>query len=414
MKKLILFSAVFFILMSGYSYTWISFCPDSIHATNACFGVGSSKGVICTPDGMYLHDDYNQVWNYYSYGGLPIWEAVQLNATQILVVMGDGSWSDGIYTFDLQTFQFSVVHGCMNPNFIKYHQPSGTYYVGYQFGGLLKSTDGITWSEVSYFAGKTCMCMDFYENHFVVSEVSNVYNIYWSDDSGNTWNQATGSVPIATDMKFSNQGMLYAVFPDYSNSSGLWRSNDYGDTWEIEFYSDNMSAVGYDAVSNIFVGWESPTAGNEGIAIYNPLAPPPGLTFLNEGLPNTNINKILLNPTMSVIAIFCCTDAGVWMSYDYMVGKNDTGVKLPGVTISPNPAVNHIFVQFDLPQIIKSEISIRIINLNGELIKRKSVPNPNSSKFRVKLQFDNFHAGVYYCVIENEEINITKKFVLVK
>ncbi|MBC8487618.1 MAG: T9SS type A sorting domain-containing protein [Bacteroidetes bacterium] len=412
MKKLILFSAVFFILMSGYSYTWISFCPDSIYATNACFGVGSSKGVICTPDGMYLHDDYNLVWNYYSNGGLPIWEAVQLNATQILVVMGDGSWSDGIYTFNLQTFQFSVVHWCMNPNFIKYHQPSGTYYVGYQFGGLLNSTDGITWSEVSYFTGKSCMCMDFYENHFVVSEVSNVNNIYWSDDSGNTWNQATGSVPIATDMKFSNQGMLYAVFPDYSNSSGLWRSDDYGDTWEIEFYSDNMSAVGYDAVSNIFVGWESPFAGNEGIALYDPQAPPPGLTFLNEGLPNININKILLNPTMAVIAIFCCTDSGVFFSYDYMVGEEENFIESDQISIYPNPVSNQTTIHINLSDIYESLVSISILNNHGQKVDEIKFETNSSNEFEIKWDKGDLPAGVYYLVIKTKKESLSEKFII--
>ncbi|MBE9480882.1 MAG: hypothetical protein IMY69_04205, partial [Bacteroidetes bacterium] len=64
MKKLIFFFIVFLIQLPVNSNTWNNFCPDSIHAINICFGVGSSKGVICTPNGMYLHDDYNQIWNY--------------------------------------------------------------------------------------------------------------------------------------------------------------------------------------------------------------------------------------------------------------------------------------------------------------------------------------------------------------
>lgn len=412
MKKLIFFSAVFFILMPGYSYTWISFCPDSIHATNVCFGVGSSKGVICTPDGMYLHDDYNLVWNYYSNGGLPVWEAVQLNATQILVVMGNGSWSDGIYTFDLQTFQFSVVHWCMNPNFIKYHQPSGTYYVGYQFGGLLTSTDGITWSEVSYFTGKSCMCMDLYENHFVVSEVSNVSNIYWSDDSGSTWNQATGNIPIATDMKFNNQGMLYAVFPDYSNSSGLWRSDDYGNTWDVEFWSDNMSTVGYDAMSNIFVGWESPFAGNEGIALYDPQAPPPGLTFLNEGLPNININKILLNPTMAVIAIFCCTDNGVFFSYDYMVGFENNKKQTSEIFIFPNPVTSQTIIQLTCSDNNSNNITIIVLNNQGVKVDEIKLETNFSREFKTTWNKGDLPAGVYYLVIKTEKESFSKKFII--
>ena len=252
--------------------------------------------------------------------------------------------------------------------------------------------------------------MDFYEEHLVISSIS---NIYWSDDSGNTWNQSPAGVQIITDMKFTNEGTLYGIFPNGSNSSGLWRSDDFGNTWEVEFWSNNMSAVGFDAMNTIFVGWEEEFAGSEGIAIYDPLAPPHGLTFLNEGLPDLSINKILLNPTMSAIAIFCCTDAGVWMSYDYMVGEKETEINFPNITISPNPASDYINIHFDLSRIIKREISMKIINLNGELIDKKTV-NPNSNNFRVRLNLDDYSAGVYYCIIENEEINIAEKFVLVK
>ncbi|MCD4665771.1 MAG: hypothetical protein K8R68_10925, partial [Bacteroidales bacterium] len=97
MKKLALLLIALSIQVSVYSYTWQSFGPDTIHAINACFGVGSSYGIICSPDGMYLYDDNSQEWNFYTKAGLPVWEATHLNANKILVIIGDGSWSDGIY-----------------------------------------------------------------------------------------------------------------------------------------------------------------------------------------------------------------------------------------------------------------------------------------------------------------------------
>ncbi len=58
--------------------------------------------------------------------------------------------------------------------------------MGYQFGGMFESSDGFTWTEVPYFADKSCAAMGFYGNHLVVLEVSNLHGIYWSDDSGGT------------------------------------------------------------------------------------------------------------------------------------------------------------------------------------------------------------------------------------
>ncbi|MCD4746023.1 MAG: T9SS type A sorting domain-containing protein [Bacteroidales bacterium] len=411
MKKLILFLTVLLIHTSGYSNTWHSFCPDSIHATNVCFGVGSSKGVICTPDGMYLHDDYNQVWNYYSNGGLPVWEAVHLNTTQILVVMGDGSWSDGIYTFDLQTLQFNVVLWCVKPNFIKHHELSGTYYVGYS-GCLLKSTDGVIWEDVPYFNGKTCTCMDFYENHFVISETGNINNIYWSDDSGNTWNQTSPGVLVISDLKFNNMGVIYGIFPNYSNSSGLYSSDDYGLSWNLEFYADNMSAVGFDAINNIFVGWESPAGGYEGIAIYDPLSPPPGLTFLNTNLPCININKIKLNPTWSSIAIFCCTDNGVYFSNDYITSINQNKNNKYTISAFPNPLRNYTNINFTLPCNNNKDISINIFNNQGMMIDEICVKNDMSNEYNVRWEPDNLPAGIYNCIICSGQYKIYQKLLI--
>ena len=136
MKKIALLFVVLTIQVSTFSYTWIPFGPDSINANNVCFGVGSSTGVICVDNGMYLYDDFSQLWNFYTNAGLPIWGATHFNTNKILVIMGDGSWSDGIYTFDLGTHQFEPVEWIPNPNFLKYHALSGTWYAGFNNTGM--------------------------------------------------------------------------------------------------------------------------------------------------------------------------------------------------------------------------------------------------------------------------------------
>ncbi len=108
MKNIVIIFLLVLFPFTSRSYTWQSFCPEYIHANNICFGVGSWKGVICSPEGMYLWEEDIEQWTFYTYG-LPVTGAVNLNATQILVAMGCGTYSDGIYTFDLETHQFEVV-----------------------------------------------------------------------------------------------------------------------------------------------------------------------------------------------------------------------------------------------------------------------------------------------------------------
>lgn len=416
MKNILIIFSIVLAPVLGKSYTWQSFCPDTIHAYNICFGVGSWKGVICSPGGMYLWEEDIEQWTFYTYG-LPVNGAAWLDGYKILVVMGNGSWSDGIYTFNLATHQFEVVEWVVTPNFIyvipvldqKTNLFTDEYHVGSQFGGMYRSVDGLNWMEVPYFTGKACSAMDFYGEHFVVSEVSNILNVHWSDDYGATWNEAV-SPPIISDLRFNNSGELYGIFPSFSNSSGLYKSEDFGNIWEVEFWSDNMSAVGFDAIGTIFVGWESLAGGKEGIALYDPQVPPPGLTFMNNGLASTSINKILLNPAMSNIAIFCCTDAGVYMSNDYWVGEKElyeTGFQ---PEIYPNPLNNNRILNIRTAD--ADEISeIEIYTSGGSLIDKTILPaNKPANSFEMNLSYLN--AGVYLIRIQSRLTEATRKFVI--
>ncbi|MCK4679203.1 MAG: T9SS type A sorting domain-containing protein, partial [Bacteroidales bacterium] len=385
------------ISLSGYSYTWNSIGPDSVNASRICFGVGLPYWVICADNGMYLYNYSTYDCEFFSCGMLPVTGAAYMNPDEMLVVMGNGSLSDGIYTFNWQTHLFEVVEWIVNPNFIELHEPSGTYWVGTQFGGMFKSSDGLNWSEVSFFEGKSCSCFDYYGEHLVVSEVSNIYNIYWSDDSGFSWYTGTAT-PLLTDMKFNSFGMLYGIFPDYSNSSGLWRSFDFGETWEIVFYADNMSAVGFDAFRHIFVGW----AENEGIALYDPESPPPGLTFLNNGLPNININKIQLDPSMSAPAIFTCTEGGVYYSNDYLVGIDKPDENLNSVFIYPVPANNELYVQ---SEILVSRITM--MTLSGEAVLEEMIFEKD---FRINIS--GFTPGVYIMQAEVNGRTVNRKLIV--
>jgi hypothetical protein len=237
--------------------------------------------------------------------------------------------------------------------------------------------------------------MTGYGEHLVVTAIADLSNIYWSDDSGETWN-ASEIFPYISDMCFSPDGLLYGVFPDYSNSSGLWKSEDFGNTWQIEFYSDNMSAIGFDCFGNPFVGWKE----NLGIASYDPSAPPPGLTWLNEGLPNLNINKIQINPTMSAPALFVCTEAGVYVSQDYWLGLDEK--EQNEISILPNPATDFIKIES------KNRMNnIILFTFSGKEIFQKKV-NENE----MQLDVSGLEAGIYLLEIETMGRLFMKKLIV--
>lgn len=397
MKTFALSGFMIFIHLFCFSYTWNPIGPDTAHVSRLCFNVGAPYTVICAGNGMYLYNYGTQDCLFFTYGNLPVVGACYMDPGQLLVAMGNGSWSDGIYRFNLETHTFEIVMWAPYPNFLEYHEPSGTYWLGTQFGGLFVSENGLEWTALPYFEGKSCTCYDSYGERMVVSELSNLYNIYCSDDSGNTWYQSAFPLMIS-DMKFDSWGKLWGIFPDYSDSSGLWFSVDYGNNWEVSFYGENMSAVGLDAFGNLFVGWKEEL----GIARYDQTAPPPGLTFLNNGLPEASINRIQLNPVMSAPAIFICTDSGAYYSYDYMVGKEDLITSPSPLYIYPNPASDKLTVS------CKCTIhEISVFTMMGDLV---SFSKPGINELHLRIE--DLSEGIYVVYCRTDSGIIARKWIL--
>lgn len=407
-NMVIIFLLVFFPFIS-HSYTWQSYCPSTIHANNVCFGVGSWKGVICSPDGMYLWEEDIQEWTYYTYG-LPVIGAVNLNATQILVAMGCGTYSDGIYTFDLETHQFDVVEWFYKPAFLKYYDYNGSYFVGLEENGLYISTDGIDWNNVEYFDTISCQSMDFFGEQIIVS--SGVYGfpcIYFSGDAGFSWNISINAGGFI-NVKFNNSGIAYSILPGMSQSAGIHFSTDYGFSWAAFYWEFFINALGIDAMGNVFLGWDN----GWGIAmINNPYPYPyPELIFLNEGLPNLNINEITINPAMSAIAIFCCTDAGVYMSNDYMVGENENPAEAQKINIFPNPVSDQTSISINLPEITGIHFTISILNNCGIKVDEINFKNTSLPNQKVNWNKDNLPSGIYFLVVRTKNETLTEKFII--
>ena len=412
MKKLFLILILFLTFNQSYSYTWESFGPEGIKASNLFFLWQDDVAplIIFSDSGMFFYDNGLVTWQYYAY---PAKEAVQQNNNTLLFVAGDGSYSDGIYSFSLQTHEIEVVEYCINPAFIKYYDQTGLYWVGYE-SGLLKSENGSDWEAVDYFNGKNCVGMEFTGDHIVVNVLADLTHLYLSDNSGVSWTEATGCPGWFTGMAFREDGKFFGVFPDNSYSSGLWSSDDYGDNWDVEFYSVDMNAVGTaDGESFIMLGWTNSVNDYEGIALYDPDLPPPGLTFLNEGLPNKNINKIFYKLQICTGAVlYVCTDNGVYNCWDYFVGINEQAVQKTSVSIYPNPVTTETVIKIISSEATDYISTIEIINNQGEKVDEIKPENSYSKEFEIKWSKGNLPAGVYYLLIETEKESWSEKFVI--
>ncbi len=404
--KAILFLIGMLISMHVYA-SWDPIGPEGIRANKVCFAINNqSQWVICHDTGICIYDPGTQLWTSHP-STLPVLDASYLDGTKIMVIMGEGTFSDGIYAFNPASGEFEIIEWLPFPYFIFYSDDEELYYVGHH-SGLMTSPDGYTWTAVDTFTNRGMEAMAAYQNHFVISEIDNLYGVWLSDDYGATWSSPTPGTPMISNLGFDNSGILYGIFPDSSYSSGLWSSSDYGETWENEFYSLNMSCVGFDAQDLVFVGWgENPPLPQEGIAQYTPGTG--SLRFINEGLPDLIINDICHNPTMSAIALFCCTENAVYISYDYYLGVQEHPAEISAtMIISPNPAHDVAAISYRIP-VEEREATLRIMDISGSVIRMSAL---EKSVGVVYFDCSSISNGVYLISITGLKSDVAKKLVV--
>jgi hypothetical protein len=380
-----------------FGFNWTLYGPTGIHANSILFSTGShGYDVICTNNGICVNNGVGYSWNTYT-SSLPVWEAIPYDTSNVLLVMGNGSNSDGIYKFNLSTNTYNVIEWCINPTFVKYCTINNTYYAGTRYNGMLSSADGITWNTIPYFQGKGCAAMDFYGQHIVVTQENNIFATYCSDDGGITWNQSSSNIPFH-DIAFDMNGILYGVFTGISNSSGLYLSHDFGHTWNMESFIDNINTVGFDVLGKIFTGFHGASAPQEGVAIYDTTAN--NFTFLNIGLPNKNIHQFKVSPLFSSIVIFACTDTGVYYCNDYFSSVQNNYFVENNLQIYPNPANDKIEITG------LDNGTIEIIDIQGQLVKTL-----NTSSTKTTIDLIKLSSGVYVIKVITDRGATVKKFI---
>ncbi len=405
MKKFILVITGFFILQTGFSYSWGSVGPPGIKAKDIILMYEyypNPAKIILVDSGFYIEVNFEQ----YEYIPIKVIDICPLSTNTIAILISEGSYSDGIYSFNLETHEMSVIEYCIYPNFIEKFGYNGPYYVGCE-DCLIKSSNGVIWESVPFFNGKNCVGMVADPVHKVVNVSEGITHIYFSDNSGNDWFESSNNPQWISHMAFY-EGKLFGVFPDHSNSSGLWVSEDFGDNWEISFYSDSMSDVfSLDDVM-LLISWESSFENYEGIAIYEPESTSE-LTFLNEGLPNTNINRIKgIELIDYFLEIYVCTDSGIYVCGDYYTGIDKQRTDNSSINIYPNPVTKTTTINISK----RIDNIIYIYNNQGVIVDIIKIENNQNRETTIKWNKGDLPAGIYYLVVKTKKGTLSEKFII--
>jgi hypothetical protein len=393
--KYLLLILLTFSLLFAYDWTPIYSGDHKIYDFSLC-QTGLNQYALACEDGLLIYD--GDTWTHH-YSSLPVWNVLPWIDQQLILIQGNGSYSDGVYKFNEYTGEFEIIECIYYPNFLVHNENQQEYFIGV-FDGLLKSADGEVWEEVAYFSGRHCYDMVFWENHYVVSVIGNLYGVYYSDDYGSSWNFCSNGVFLVTDMSFRNDSKLFGVYPGPTDMSGLWSSTDFGVSWEIEYWDMFLSSVCNDVEGNTFIGWET----YDGVAkLENGEIIP-----MNNGLPCPYINKLYVNPAMSSIHIMAFTNSGAYLLTNYT--SSEPVLPTPGIALYnfPNPFNPSTTISFDLTS---KKAKVEIYNSKGQKIDELSIHNDQSS---IIWEANNFPSGVYLykLIVGGKEIASNKMLLL--
>ncbi|MDD4667063.1 MAG: T9SS type A sorting domain-containing protein [Candidatus Cloacimonetes bacterium] len=390
MKKLILFFALITLCAGLMGFECNPFGPEADHIYFANFQdspvsmgirIGDSNKLVIQENGYFVEYVPPMI-------NLDLVGSCLLNESTLLVAMGCGSYSDGVYNFDLNTHQWELNEWFIWPNFVKHCPENGKYYVG-ERDGLFESTDGTTWSRITALGSDACTSLAWHDQHMICN-IGN--NVFISDNAGQTW-QETGMV-LLEKFRFTSMGVLYGIMDDLSDSDGLWCSYDYGANWEVVFYCSCLSAVGPDYDGLIPIAWYQPFSRESFLALLNSSHE---LNFLNHINLDSGIYNLDGFPLVNTSSFYVLLDSECYYITNFGPVSNENQLSPDlqmHMEIFPNPARTDCSIKLkgeaEIPELIN------VYNLKGQLVRR--IPLNGKSETQWNLLSDNGHrlpAGIY-------------------
>lgn len=405
MKAIITFFILSF-LSFPYAHDWIPIGPDTV-TVNGVY-TSFSYDILLLSDGILLDTDKGWIKDSRQ---LPAWDIVELFPDTLIIAMGKGTRSDGIYQYvPGDSAAFEILYWTLNPHFIIKNPASNIYYAGSE-QGLLRSANGRDWEEVKFFNAKNCISMSCYKEHLAVSVWSDSSGIFYSEDQGNTWKLSINQHHPIYNLTFDENGTLFGLLPGISYSSGLWRSDDYGNFWENEFYSGDVYTLGY-TTNMLFIGWYPNRYKVDGIAMWDVLDKT--LTFLDEGLPQKKIRKIVVNQVFDCPNVIACTDSGAYCLCQIPVKLQDDFILPMNLSVKnyPNPFNAKAVFDVELPE--RGYIDFSIYDVNGKHIESLHDGLLEAGHHQLKWHAGAFASGVYFYKLESNFGMITGKSILIK
>lgn len=390
MKKQFVLALCMLIGMNLLAYEWEPYGPESIDAYKIHVFENDFATAIFVESGFYLsYHYYNPNWEYYDF---PASGAASYNADTILLILNEGTYSDGIYILDVNTQTITVMEYCVEPNYIAKVPDEPHYFVGHEYG-MLESIGGLVWTEVSYLNDCRCIDMAVKSDKYAVACDMMEDNVFISNDGGLIWEQIIDWNKY-TELDIVGHYSLYSIIGICQESfePGLYELAE--NEWEVLYPSHDISALGSDNSDSPIIGWNQGNPPDIGIARYKMNPPNVGLSYFNEGLPDLNIIDIAEGDPgiFGSIWIFCVTESGVFVCKNVTLSSEARVNEGLAIELFPNPTSTKITIQMLGETNVTASASF--YDVTGNILMMEAISAPSC-----QVDISSFSAGVYYVQI---------------
>lgn len=295
-----------------------------------------------------------------------------------------GCESDGIYRWHDIPQAWVVSWWCMRPFFVVEHLlVRGVFYCGNN-EGLFTSDDLVHWSELGDgILPDGVRCIWFHPSDSNIFNVGTNRGMYRTADFGMQWDpiaEIPSTLPVTdietAEVPAGRQGaVVFASVGDGSDSDGVFRSDDLGETWQRVNYIFRPTDLLQDYTGG---GWGVfMFVGTMEEGIYRMRLDGTVFGDLNTGLPNLTIHRMRYDPFIDTPAIYGSTQNGLYlcMLLELTSVSGEPATSRRACQVWPNPWREG--VAFSLTGLDKDEsVRLRVFNpLGREIWSSGSLPS---------------------------------------
>lgn len=289
--------------------------------------------------------------------------------------------------------------------------------------GMYRSTDnGESWEEtvdgLTYYGfnelyiPRTGPIKDFL---FVsVNELSSYSYIYRSSDYGNSWEQMNISNGSRWAYAFvsTSDGTIYSglweTAPHSSNGSVI-ESENFGYDWSWAGVSKNVTELILDFNENIYAGTDG--IGSQGI--LRKLKDSKNWDLFNSGLGWYSSFQLAVN---SNGILFASSEAGIYRTIESTTAINENEEVIPSEFALyqnyPNPFNPSTKIQYQIPK--GGIVTIKVYNLLGSEVATLVDEEKVAGNYEVTFDSSELTSGVYFYSLQSGVFIDTKKMILIK